>query len=78
MKLDSIHDVDTKNKGFCVRTDGPARFDVFLVDGALIMHAYEGVEDDEDQEPSFAFDGTLPKGTNREVTIPDLEDKRGG
>jgi hypothetical protein len=42
----------------------PGRVEVFVVDGVLHAHVYEGALIDLDQEPLFAYDGTLPVNVN--------------
>jgi len=50
----------TGDRSFVASFDRPGRVEVFVVDGALHAHFYDGVEVDMEQEPLFAFDGTLP------------------
>lgn len=40
-------------------TDEPARFEVSLIEGRILIHGYDGIETDLEQEPTVVYDGTV-------------------
>lgn len=47
--------------------DRPGRVEVFVIDGVLHAHFYDGTKIDMEQEPLFAYDGTLPVNVSCEA-----------
>jgi hypothetical protein len=56
--MQTLKIVDRSNDHIIVSTDGPARFEIGLVDGRLMLHGYEGSETDLEQDPTVVYDGT--------------------
>jgi hypothetical protein len=47
-------------QGAFVTFERPGRVEFFVADGKLHAHIYDGSDVDLDQDPLFAYDGTLP------------------
>jgi hypothetical protein len=49
---------DRNRQHFVVRADEPVRVEVEVVDGKVLAHVYKGTDDDLDQDPVGAYDGS--------------------
>lgn len=49
---------DRDNQHFVVRADEPVRVEVQVIDGKVQTFVYKGTDDDLDQDPVGAYDGS--------------------
>ena len=49
--------IDHDDQHLLITTTEPARFEMSVIDGSLILHGYRGADIDEWQDPDITFDG---------------------